>query len=58
MWRRTHPVTTTNITTANHHLQVGERCDEMSKPGVVMGEDELQALADVRGAPVEVKQLS
>jgi hypothetical protein len=29
----------------------------MARPGVVMGEDELQALADVRGACVEVRSL-
>ena len=29
--------------------------DVMARPGVVMGEDELQALADVRQAPVEVR---
>lgn len=33
---------------------VEERCALMGMPGVVMGEDELQALADVRGAPVKV----
>jgi hypothetical protein len=29
----------------------------MALPGVVMGEEELQALADVRGAPVQVWSL-
>ena len=34
--------------------EVKARFDTMSRPGVVMGEDELQGLADARGAPVEV----
>jgi hypothetical protein len=32
-------------------------CDAMARPGVVMGEDELQALADVRQACVEVRSV-
>jgi hypothetical protein len=34
--------------------EVEAKCQAMVKPGVVMGEDELQALADVRGACVQV----
>ena len=34
--------------------EVRGRCEIMARPGVVMGKDELQALADVRGACVEV----
>jgi len=37
--------------------ELDEHCDSMSKPGMVMGEDELQALADVRGACVEVNSI-
>jgi len=35
-------------------LEVKAKCDLMARPGVGMGEDELQALADVRGACVQV----
>jgi len=36
-------------------LEVEAKCELMARPGVVMGEDELQALADVRGACVQVR---
>ena len=37
--------------------EVEARCAAMARPGTVMGEDELQALADVRGACVQVRSL-
>jgi hypothetical protein len=37
--------------------EVKARFETMARPGVVMGEDELQALADVRGACVQVRSL-
>jgi hypothetical protein len=36
---------------------VDASCEVMARPGVVMGEDELQALADVRQACVEVRSV-
>ena len=37
--------------------EVRASCEVMAKPGTVMGEDELQALADVRQACVEVRSV-
>ncbi len=34
--------------------QIEARFEDMAKPGVVMGEEELQALADLRGACIQV----
>lgn len=38
----------------NSEFLVNTHCDQMEIQGTVMGEDELQAFADMRGAPVKV----
>ena len=38
----------------NSEFLVNKHCDQMEIQGTVMGEDELQAFADMRGAPVKV----
>ena len=36
---------------------IDRHCENMKKPGALMGEPELQAVADIRGASVKVRGL-
>ena len=52
-----HAVAEATLLRGEMVAMVKAKCDVMARPGVVMGEDELQALADVRQAPVEVRTI-